>query len=105
MANICNNDFYLYCENTEVLHKIIDKFDNLFENVLYGELYNSDDVFIDGYFESRWSFPIHIFEDFFDEFENEDIYMRCLSTEYCCEYVAMNIYKNGVWQDEQTFDL
>jgi hypothetical protein len=31
--------------------------------------------------------------------------MRCLSEEYGCGYVAMNIYDEGRWREEQTFDL
>lgn len=105
MANLCDNTFYLFCENSEILTKIIDKINHLFENNLYGEICACDANFIEGYFESKWSFPIYLFENFFDEFENEDIYMRCLSTEYGMGYVAMNIYENGAWRKEQTFDL
>ena len=45
-----------------------------------------------------------LFEDFFNEFADDTIYMRCLSEEYGCGLVSMNIYDNG-WRDPQYFDL
>ena len=44
-------------------------------------------------------------KELFDEFNNNSIYMRCLSTEYGCGYIAMNIYRDQIWEQEQTFDL
>ena len=37
--------------------------------------------------------------------EEDDCYFRCLSEEYGCGYVAMNIFKDGEWWNEQCFDL
>lgn len=31
--------------------------------------------------------------------------MRCLSIEWGCSYVAMNVYEDGAWRDEQSFDF
>ena len=49
--------------------------------------------------------PDHIFENFFDEFADDTIYMRCLSEEYGCGLVSMNIYDKGEWKIPQYFDL
>ena len=39
------------------------------------------------------------------EDDPDECYFRCLSEEYGCGYVAMNIYTGGHWRDEQCFDL
>ena len=103
MANICTNTFYIAWKSEEVGNKIINKLETLFDSKLEGELTYIDPLFIEGWFTSKWDFPMYIFEDFFNEFE--DVYMRCLSEEYGCGYVAMNIYIDDSWLDEQTFDL
>lgn len=104
MANICDNKFYIYSEeNTE---KISKKLAILFEENLYdGEITYEDQNIIEGWFESAWVFPDDLFKNFFDEFNDDDIYMRCLSEEYGCNYVAMNIYTDNNWLNEQTFNF
>lgn len=103
MANICTNTFYIGCKSKETGIAIINKLKILFTTELEGEVTYIDPLFIEGWFVSNWDFPMHIFEDFFNEFE--DVYMRCLSEEYGNSYVAMNIYRDGNWLDEQTFDF
>lgn len=107
MANICENKYYITCDNSETLNAIATKLDQMFEDRLDldGEITYLDESFLEGYFDSKWSFPDHIFENFFDEFTDDTIYMRCLSTEYGCQYVAMNIYRDKRWEKEQSFDL
>lgn len=105
MANICENKFYIFCseENTE---KILSKLEKLFSDTLNGEISYEDENIIEGYFDSRWCFPDEIFDNFFEEFEeDEDLYMRCLSEEYGCGLVSMNIYRDGGWKEPQYFDL
>ena len=75
----------------------------LFATKLEGEITYIDPLFIEGYFNSKWDFPMYIFEDFFNEFD--DVYMRCLSEEYGNNYIALNIYEDGYWLEEQTFDF
>lgn len=106
MANICNNQFFFCCEsNSDKYIKIFEKLkDQLFD--FYFEVIDYDDKFcsIEGDFESKWTFPLSIFENL--DFKEEDkCYFRCLSEEYGCDYVAMNIYKDGEWRDEQCFNL
>ena len=105
MSNICDNKFLIYSDNEETVEKLEKKLNNLFEDMLEGSIDYSDMNLLEGYFSSKWTFPHEIFKDFFEEFEDESIYMRCLSEEYGCSYVAMNIYRDNCWKSEQTFDL
>lgn len=105
MANICYNEFKITYGNSELEKVIINRLTNLLFEHCYGEITYSDEYDIEGYFESRWTFPIHVLEDLFKDLENEDIDMRCLSTEWGCNYVAMNLYRDGEWKPEQTFDF
>lgn len=100
---MCTNTFYISYESEEIGKTIIKKLETLFNTKLDGEITYIDSLFIEGWFTSKWDFPMSIFKDFFNEFE--DVYMRCLSEEYGMNYVAMNIYENGNWLDEQTFDF
>jgi hypothetical protein len=105
MANICDNKFYIYCDSESVIEKIIEKLDTLFEDTLDGEISYATENAIEGYFDSRWAFPEDIFNDFFQEFDDDSLYMRCLSEEYGCGLVSMNIYVDGQWKNPQCFDL
>ena len=105
MANICDNKFFISCDNEDILDKISDKLDKLFQTNLDGEISWQGETSIEGYFDSRWAFPDHLFENFFDEFDDETIYMRCLSEEYGCGLVSMNIYEDKAWREPQCFDL
>lgn len=116
MANICDNRFYFRCEHNA--DKYINEFKRLQDNA-YGvfefEVLDFDDDYcsIEGFFESKWNFPMEDFESIFinttsdnpNECYLDECYFRCLSEEYGCDYVAMNIYSNGSWRDEQCFDL
>lgn len=105
MANICENKFYIYCDSESVIEKIVEKLDTLFEDTLDGEIYYATENAVEGYFDSRWAFPEDIFNDFFEEFDDDSLYMRCLSEEYGCGLVSMNIYVDGQWKTPQCFDL
>ena len=105
MANICENKFLIACDNEEILEKISNKLEELFNDVLDGEITYEDNMIIEGFFDSRWCFPDEAFNNFFTEFEDDSIYMRCLSEEYGCQYVAMNVYKDSSWWEPQTFEF
>lgn len=106
MANICDNNFYFSCEHN--FDKWKDKLETtLNEHFIYEPSYW--DNCIEGYFDSKWCFPIEVLETIFEEDSkqaiDDKVYFRCLSEEYGLGYVAMNIYKDGFWKDEQCFDL
>ena len=105
MANICDNKFYIYCDSESAIEKIVEKLNTLFEDTLDGEISYATENAIEGYFDSRWAFPEDIFNDFFKEFDDDSLYMRCLSEEYGCGLVSMNIYVDGQWKNPQCFDL
>lgn len=88
MANWCDNTFYATSENEENINYIYDFFKK--SDYTYDLGFKECDE-IEIYFDSKWTFP----EDFMQDLINgipykEDIYMRCLSVEYGCEYVAFN---------------
>ena len=112
MANICDNHFYFRCKKN--FKKYENIFEKLFTEILSGEItfcYSDSESdpdgagCIEGYFDSRWSFPEEVFKDLFPDGEVDDVYFRCLSEEYGCGYVGMSIYSDGSWRDQQTFDL
>lgn len=105
MANICENKFYIGSENQETIKYVSEKLKVIFTEQLDGEIVWEDDTFIEGYFDSRWVFPDTIFEKLFEDIDDDTLYMRCLSEEYGCGYVALNIYCNNEWKNEQTFNL
>jgi len=105
MANICSNRFFFYCgHNCNKYMKMFEELKDQLSNLEF-EVLDFDDNFcsIEGYFESKWTFPSKIFENL-DFKEEDECYFRCLSEEYGCNYVAMNIYNVG-WYDEQCFDI
>lgn len=105
MANICYNEFWIFGENEDTLNKVNSKLNKLFEESLDGTITYVDEGVIEGYFDSKWTFPTHLFENLFDEFDDDTLYMRCLSTEWGCHYIALNIYEDKVWKNEQSFDF
>lgn len=105
MANICDNKFLISCDDENVVEQISNKLEKLFEEDLDGEITYEDDGIIEGYFESRWRFPDDIFDNFFEEFKDDSIYMRCLSEEYGMGLVSMNVYSEGSWWEPQYFNL
>lgn len=105
MANICNNKFFVTVDDEETAEIIEDKLNKLFTEKLDGEVTYCELGVIEGYFDSKWSFPEYLFNDFFDEFNDDTIYMRCLSEEYGMGLVSMNIYRNKIWEEPQYFNL
>lgn len=107
MANICDNKFLLSnngnnADFNKVKHRLLEEigYDNEY---FYGEIIFEDDDVVEGWFESRWNFPEEKFREIIPD--DLDVYFRCLSEEYGCSYVAMNVYSEGTWSEEQTFDF
>lgn len=105
MANVCDNKFLISCKDENIIEQISKKLGELFAEDLYGEITYEDERIIEGYFESRWRFPDDIFNNFFEEFKDDSIYMRCLSEEYGCGLISMNVYSEGSWWEPQYFDF
>ena len=105
MANVCDNKFLISCEDENIVKQISNKLEKLFEEYLDGEITYEDGGIIEGWFDSRWSFPFDLFEDFFEEFKDDSIYMRCLSEEYGMGLVSMNVYSEGNWWKPQYFNF
>lgn len=83
MANICTNIFYAYSENPKNIKKIQDFFDK--EGIEYD--FSLD--FLDATFDSRWTLPEDLMNELFKSLPDKtDIYMRCLSYEFGCDYIA-----------------
>lgn len=83
MANICNNEFYASSENSENIKIISDYISKNFNCYL-----EENDGSIEGWFESRWDFPYNSMVEMFNLLpDKNNIYMRCLSVEYGCDYV------------------
>ena len=105
MANICDNKFLISCKDENIVEQISKKLEELFAEDLYGEITYENEGSIEGYFESCWRFPDDIFDDFFEEFKDDTIYMRCLSEEYGMDLVSMNVYSKGSWWEPQYFNF
>lgn len=105
MANDCYNKFYISSDNKETIKNITIKLDKLIDVTLEGSIDYIDDFALEGWFCSKWDFPEDIFNNFFTEFDDETIYMRCLSEEYGCGIVSMNVYNDSSWWEPQYFDF
>jgi hypothetical protein len=107
VANICDNKFLLSNEGNDedfkkVKHRLMEEI-GYNDEYFYGDITFEDDDVLEGYFESRWNFPEEKFREIIPD--DLDVYFRCLSEEYGCSYVAMNVYSEGAWNNEQTFDF
>lgn len=91
MSNICSNLFYAYSEDTNNLD-VVRRF---FENWENADIEENDDS-LDILFDSRWTFPEEEMEKLYESIPNKnDVYMRCLSYEFGCEYHALWICENN----------
>ena len=95
MANICNNTLYATTDDVEALRFIKDFIDDNF--VAFSDIDERDCV-LDSDFESKWTFPEELMEKMTNQLKHvEDLYIRVLSVEYGCEYVALTKYIDGEW--------
>lgn len=102
MANICNNKLYLSSEtNIEKWTKELVSF--LDANSICYDI-DGDSNWVEANFDTKWTFPEKFYE-FGKDGEQDGLYIRCLSEEYGCGYVAMNIYDGGEWKEEQCFSV
>lgn len=91
MANICDNTFYAVSDDENNLTYIAKFLEHTFDCVQI----NEEDFTVEANFYSKWVYPINEMEALFDGLPNKkDIYMRCLSVEYGCDYVAYHTCTN-----------
>lgn len=87
MANICDNDLFISSDDTNNLEYV----KNFMTSKLDADILDEDEEFVDIFFNSKWDFPNEIMDELYKGIPNkEDIYMRCLSTEFGCDYVAFH---------------
>lgn len=107
MANICTNMFYATVkveETTERHEKLYEKINDFLEENVNVTHIDGDNCFTEIDFESYWEFPLKEMEKLTTQIqkeypqEYENLYMRCLSYEFGCEYVSYHIFQNGKWE-------
>lgn len=95
MANLCNNTFQAYTEDSANVEVIKNFFDNW-----SGSDYEESDNQIDVYFDSNWDFPKKEMDNLFELIPNKaNIYMRCLSVEYGNLYHALWVCDEDGWRE------
>lgn len=103
MANIAYNKFYMSWDSEYDITPVKEQIDKLFDDHLEGEIYFDEDDFMEGWFDSKWSFPFEYWDEIL---KDKPIYFRCLTEEYGCGLVSMNIHdEDSYWREPQYFDL
>ena len=103
MANIACNKFYMSWNPEYDITPVKEQIEKLFDEHLEGGIEFEDPEFMEGWFDSRWAFPSEYWEEIL---KDKPIYFRCLTEEYGCGLVSMNIHdEDGYWREPQYFDL
>ncbi|WP_062052968.1 hypothetical protein [Aquimarina longa] len=109
MANLCTNLFFAtikVAETTEKHETVYQTISTFLEDNLLIDNIDLDECFIEAHFQSKWSFPNvemqQLAQQLKQNYPNEckDLYMRCLSYEFGCEYADFQIFENGKWQSK-----
>lgn len=100
MANICTNLLYLSTKDRPLRDTLMRAIRQSFHcnSVLFlnGKVFNCEIEF-----DSRWTFPQKEMEALTKGLpEENDLYIRVLSHEFCCEYVGFHVYASGEWCDK-----
>lgn len=96
MANICTNMFFCSSESKNVLKQVEEYLQKTFDT--YHLEVDEDGNFLEAEFNSKWSFPMGEMKKLTTNLkEDENLYMRCLSYEFGCDYVEYMIFENGEW--------
>lgn len=91
MANICENTFYA-CGHPDNITAIDHFFDD-WKGIV--DVSDIGDDYIEVYFDSKWTYPEEEMDKLYESLPvKEDLYMRCLSVEYGCEYVGFHVCRN-----------
>lgn len=95
MANICNNQMYIYSKDRQNINTVI----NFFHNWPYSGIEDSD-TSVDVLFDSKWTFPEEEMNKLYESIPNKaDIYMRCLSYEFGNLYHALWVCDENGWRE------
>lgn len=95
MSNICSNTLYAYSEDSNNINSINTWFNNNYDEF---DTEVIDDNSVEYYFDSKWTFPLELMDELYASIPNKsDIYMRCLSVEYGCDYVAYHKCEENGW--------
>ena len=97
MANVCENNLYVYSENKKNI-EIVKKF---FEDWSYDGSADieGDSESLQIYFSSKWTFPRLEMEKLHELIpDKDDIYMRCLSYEFGELYHDLLVDDGNGWE-------
>ena len=103
MTNICDNSFYIYDEDADKISKIKNELTELFKEELIGDIIYSYEETIEGYCDSKWTYPESIFTPLIDKYKPK--YFRYISSELGCGYYACYIYTDNKWKKLQHLRL
>lgn len=101
MANICTNLFYMQTENENNFNAIISFLEEYQPYISNESRTKEEDktCYIEGDFESKWTYPKEDFEKLVKELEDDPtLYIRILSHEFSDEYVHFAVHQNGEWE-------
>lgn len=94
MANICENTIRVFTEDEDNKSYICKFMKDNFRCDLEDVDYNM----LEGYFDSRWSFPEELMEEMYKGLPNkDDIDITCLSVEWGCFYCQFHTCDSDGW--------
>jgi hypothetical protein len=100
MANICTNKLYLSTGDRQLRDTLVSSLEKTF-NCYDVQSNDCDDFDSEIEFDSRWVFPQDEMEALTKDLpEDNDLYIRVLSYDFCNEYVGYHIYTSGEWCDK-----
>lgn len=101
MANVCYNEIHISCSPQDV--KTIKDFmnDNFYKPDCFTEDVNSEEAFLEFYFDSKWTFPDKTMNELLTKLKKRDeFYGTCLSYEWGNLYCAFNgCDEEGEWRE------
>lgn len=97
MSNICENTIKVFTEDSNN-KTYIQKF---IKDNFHSDLEEVDSNFLEGYFDSRWTFPEELMNDLYNGLPNkEDIDITVLSVEWGTYYCAFHTCDSTGWDYE-----
>lgn len=98
MANICENQIRVCSTDSNNIDFIISFLE---ENFKGNDIVEINDNEIEGYFDSKWTFPEDLMEEMYDKLPNkDDIGITVLSIEWGCFYCEFHTCDSEGWKLE-----